>query len=185
MTRVGPFNPHRLQLVAIVVGVSFVGPFFVAHAIGVRINLSPSLPIGLYLETSDLRTRLIEFCPAEPYATFAMERGYRSAGNCPDGGAPLMKPIVAIAGDVVRISADGLAVNGVLVPNTSVQWRDAQGRPMRSWVPGIYRVPPGQIWVASSFNPWSYDSRYFGAVPVSLIRSRLRPFLTFSHSDSQ
>jgi hypothetical protein len=46
------------------------------------------------------------------------------------------------------------------------------------WPYGEYRVTPGFVWVASSYNPWSFDSRYFGSLPVGIIRRRLKPFLT-------
>src|SRR5689334_4135052 len=68
---------------------------------GVRVNASSSLPIGLYRTTSDKSARLIEFCPAEPFASMSASRGYRKKGNCPDGAEPLLKPIVAVPGDIV------------------------------------------------------------------------------------
>ena len=36
--------------------------------------------------------------------SFAAIRGYRDAGNCPDGATPLMKPVVARSGDIVDVS---------------------------------------------------------------------------------
>jgi conjugative transfer signal peptidase TraF len=121
---------------------------------------------------------LIEFCPQEPYGAFAAGRGYRSRGNCPDGAGPLMKPVIASAGDIVDVSKRGIAVNGVILPNTAPKKKDSHDRTMTPWPFGQYRVAPGFVWVASSYNPWSFDSRYFGPIPVGIIRSRLRPFLT-------
>jgi type IV secretory pathway protease TraF len=89
-----------------------------------------------------------------------------------------MKPIVAKAGDIVDLSDRGLTVNDVLLANTVPKTEDSQNRPMQSWKFGQYRVPPGYVWVASSYNPWSLDSRYFGPIPVSIIRRRLKPLLT-------
>src|SRR5260370_23703409 len=79
---------------------------------GVRLNDSPSLPVGPYMVTSDRSADLVEFCPIEPYASLAAERGYRSDGSRPDGGAPLMKPVAAQPGDTVELSSRGLAVSG-------------------------------------------------------------------------
>jgi conjugative transfer signal peptidase TraF len=89
-----------------------------------------------------------------------------------------MKPVIASAGDVVEVSERGIAVNGSMLPNTAPKTNDSQGRPMRPWPFGQYRVASGFVWVASSYNPWSFDSRYFGPIPGSLIRERLKPFLT-------
>jgi conjugative transfer signal peptidase TraF len=177
MTAAGLFDRATGRVIG-VVGVAFAAPFLVAWAAGIRINCSPSLPLGLYRETTDLRAPLIEFCPQEPYASFAAGRGYRSIGNCPDGAGPLMKPVIASAGDLVDISDRGIAVNGLLLANTAPKTKDSQGRPMKPWPCGQYRVPPGFVWVASSYNPWSFDSRYFGPIPVSIMRNRLKPFLT-------
>ena len=158
--------------------VVFVSPFLVAWAGGIRINCSPSLPLGLYQKTTDNRAPLIEFCPQEPYGSFAAARGYRTTGNCPDGADPLMKPVVAATGDIVNVSGSGIAVNAKLLPNTAPKTKDSQGRPMTPWPFGTYRVAPGVVWVASSYNPWSFDSRYFGPIPVRIIRGRMKPLLT-------
>ena len=184
MTTIGLFDRARhfnrlsarrsVGLAAVV----FVTPFFALGMARLRINATPSLPMGLYRETNDGRAALVEFCPQEPYGSFAAARGYRSVGNCPDGAGPLMKPVVASAGDLVELSGRGIAVNGVLLPNTAPRSMDSKGRPMQSWSQGQYRVPAGFVWVASSYNPWSFDSRYFGPIPVGLIRERLKPFLT-------
>lgn len=153
-------------------------PFVALGILGIRINTSPSLPLGLYMVTSDPKAPLVEFCPEEPFASFAAARGYRSQGSCPDGASPLMKPIVARAGDVVRVTESGLNVNGRLLPNTAARRSDTSGRPMRPWPVGTYSVTPGTVWVASYYNPRSFDSRYFGPVAVSSINAHVLPLLT-------
>src|SRR5215469_11900370 len=109
----GRFENRRIGAIARVSAIASIMPLLFLGISGIRISTSPSLPIGLYRITSDEHTALVEFCPAEPYASFAAVRGYRSTGNCPDGASPLMKPVVAIAGDHVRVSRQGLEVNGV------------------------------------------------------------------------
>ena len=161
-----------------IAAVTFVAPFFIVSAAGLRINCSPSLPLGLYKTTTESLAPLIEFCPQEPYGTFAARRGYRSIGNCPDGAGPLMKPVIASAGDTVEVSARGIAVNGLIIANTAPKTKDSRGREMKPWPFGRYAVSPGFVWVASTYNPWSFDSRYFGPIPVGIIRDRLKPFLT-------
>lgn len=155
-----------------------LAPFATLGAFGIRINTSPSLPLGLYMVTSDPKAPLVEFCPAEPYGSLAASRGYRQRGSCPDGASPLMKPIVAQAGDFVSVTESGLIVNGTCLPNTAARTSDTSGRPMRQWPVGTYRVTPGTVWVASSCNPRSFDSRYFGPVAVASITAHLRPLLT-------
>ena len=96
----------RVALTAAIIGIAV---FQLCGWFGLRFNLSPSLPAGIYA-TTRAPAGLIEFCPEEPYASLAVERGYRDGGTCPDGAMPLLKPIVAKAGDVVDVSARGIAV---------------------------------------------------------------------------
>ena len=146
---------------------------------GLRLNDSPSMPTGLYVRTSsESIATLVVFCPAEPFARLSVERGYRSRGNCPDDAEPLAKPIVARPGDIVEIAARGMAVNGRLLPNTAPLVKDTAGRPLAHWPFGRYVVAPGAVWVASSYNSRSFDSRYFGPVDASQVREHVRPLLT-------
>ena len=145
---------------------------------GLRINSSPSLPVGLYFTTGEDRANLAEFCPAEPFGEFAIARGYRESGNCGDGAAPLLKPVVARAADVVELSDRGITVNGRLLQNTAPLSTDTKGRPLSHWQFGRQVVQAGTVWVASSFNPRSFDSRYFGPVQIGAIRHYLQPLLT-------
>ena len=166
---------HRATLVA--AGVVVV-TFQLSDSLGLRINTSPSLPLGLYMATTDSMANLIEFCPAEPFATLAIVRGYRDSGICPDGAAPLLKPVVARSGDVVELSTRGIFVNGALLSNTAPLSNDTKGRPLEPWPLGRYIVASETVWVASSYHPRSFDSRYFGPISTTAIRNRVKAFLT-------
>jgi conjugative transfer signal peptidase TraF len=152
---------------------------------GIRLNLTPSLPRGFYVNSHSPTANLVEFCPQGGAASISLTRQYRAAGACPDGGAPLLKPIVAFPGDEVQVAADGIRVNGVLLPNSAGRFRDHRQRPLDPWPNGAYRVEPGTVWVISSFNSYSFDSRYFGAIPITSIRRRLRPLWTFATEVAQ
>ncbi len=147
---------------------------------GVRFNLTPSLPMGLYVVSSADRAQLVTFCPP-PLAPgdTAFSRGYAARGSCDDGGAPLMKPIVARAGDTVVIDANGIAVNGVILPNSTARAVDSLGRQLPTYSQGMYRVPAGFFWAISSYNPGSVDSRYYGPLSNIRIREFVRPLLTW------
>ena len=164
----------RVAAAAVIIGIAV---FQLCGWFGIRFNLSPSLPAGVYV-TTKAPAGLIEFCPEEPYASLAIERGYRDEGTCRDGAMPLLKPIVAKAGDVVNVSDRGIAVNGSLLLNSAPLRVDTKGRPLPAWRFGSYVVAPGTLWVASSYNPRSFDSRYFGPVPTSAIRDYVHALLT-------
>lgn len=176
--KTGTARSRPLARIAVLAFAGVVIAFQICGWLGIRINTSPSLPLGFYIATSDATDGLIEFCPAEPFASFALSRGYRDRGSCPDGGAPLLKPTVARQGDVVKFSNRGISVNGKLLPNTQPLAKDTKGRSLRAWPFGSYVVQPHAVWVASSYNRRSFDSRYFGPVSTGSIRAHLRPLLT-------
>src|SRR5262249_48781103 len=103
---------------------------------GIRINLTDSLPPGLYLITDDLNAALVEFCPQGIFSAISVRRGYRPGGICPDRKAPLIKPIIARPGDTVVVSDDGISVNGRQLPNTRPRDSDSGGRRLAAWPPG-------------------------------------------------
>jgi conjugative transfer signal peptidase TraF len=156
---------------------SLCGLFAITAIAGIRINTTPSLPIGLYVET-DPQSRLIEFCPSGVAAAISARRGYRGSGDYPDGASPLLKSIVAQSGDVVELSAEGISVNNHLLRNTSPLSWDTEHRPLQHFSFGRYIVGADEVWVASSYNKRSFDSRYYGPVPKIDIRAHLRPLLT-------
>jgi conjugative transfer signal peptidase TraF len=158
-----------------IISLSVIG----AYALGLRINMTRSLPMGLYVITRKADCDLVEFCPDGRAAEESKTRGYRNTGSCPDGGEPLLKPVIAREGDTVEVSAEGIAVNGRLLNNTAALQADRAGRPLKAWSYGSYRVAAGQVWVASTYNYGSYDSRYFGPIHISSIRHCLRPIWTF------
>src|SRR5258708_35554053 len=90
----------------------------------IRFNLTPSLPRGFYITSRSPSANLVEFCPQGAAASISLSRQYRTAGACPDGGAPLLKPAVAFPGDQVQVSTDGIRVNGQLLPNSAGRFRE-------------------------------------------------------------
>jgi len=164
-------TPAGKRIAAVTLGVLSLA-FIIPAVAGIRINESPSLPIGLYV-INDKSGRLVEFCPAEPLASLAMQRAYREPGSCPDGGAPLMKPEVARPGDIVELNASGVAVNGKLLPNSAPLQFDSRGRRLQHWRFGRFKVRQGETWVISSYNPRSFDSRYMGPITNGQIEHHL------------
>lgn len=170
-----------MRLGQLVKGASLVvagllGLFQMFGWLGLRINTSSSLPVGIYIESSD--SDLVEFCPPEPWSSFAAGRGYRSRGVCRDGASPLLKRVVAQPGETVDLSSSGIRVGERLIPNTSPRAKDSKGRKLAPFAFGKHWVEPGTVWVASSHNNRSFDSRYMGPIAVTTIRSHLRPLAT-------
>ena len=163
--------------ISVISWVALFGLFVGCGLGGIRINTTPSLPVGIYVVADD-NSPLIEFCPAGAAGALAARRGYRNAGSCPDGASALLKPIVARAGDVVELTADGIWVNERLIRNTAPLSVDTEHRPLEHYPYGRCVVSQGEVWVASSYNKRSFDSRYYGPVPTRDIRAHLRALLT-------
>jgi conjugative transfer signal peptidase TraF len=144
-----------------------------------RINTSASLPRGLYrlVAPALVRSSIVLFCPPPAAARLARDRGYLPPGRCPEGVQPLGKMILALPGDSVEISSRGLAVDGVAIPGSQPRLADSAGRPLSPAPFGAYRLGPRQVWVYAP-HPRSFDSRYFGPVPDSLLLGTLKPVCT-------
>ena len=168
----------RLRMPLALCGATAFAAFATCQSLGVRLNTTGSLPIGLYRVSRATDANLVEFCPPEPFSEISVSRSYRTAGICPDGDNPLLKPIVARQGDIVQLSEFGIVVNGVLLRNTAPRPVDSKGRFLPHFPFGTYQVSAGTVWVASSYHPLSFDSRYFGPIPVGEIREHLKALLT-------
>lgn len=174
----------RREKIRIVVGVATaaalcVGGVALAHADGFWINTTDSMPVGLWRQSASHLARrgdVVLLClPLTPVTQIGWARGYIAAGSCPTGQEILLKPIAAMSGDEVDVTRERISVNGTEIPNSGQLARDSEGRPMPAYPAGAYRVPASQLWLVSPHNPRSFDSRYFGPVPASLVRSTVRP----------
>jgi conjugative transfer signal peptidase TraF len=173
-------NRRRLATVILVAPIACVALILLAGVFGLRLNTTASVPMGLYRLTDKDHGSYVTFCPVGTDALLMNERGYRPRGiGCRDGFEPLVKPVAAKAGDVVNVGFYGISVNGNLLRNTAAKKQDTQHRLLPILARGNHPVMPGTIWVLSTYNANSYDSRYFGAVSVERIISYAKPIWTF------
>ena len=128
---------------------------------------------------------LVLLCLPPRVATFGRSRRYLPGGNCPGGMAPVGKPVFAVGGDTVVVSAGILARNGVPVPASRALAVDAAGRPLTSLPDGTYPALRGNLRVLATRSPRSWDSRYFGPVPASGVRGILHPLWVIAGSSGR
>ncbi len=172
----------RRRGLAILVGgvVAMATPAAFGGLGGLRINLTPSEPIGLWRIEAVGRPvalgDLVFVCPPPGRITaFGLDRGYFRQGSCPGGAGPLIKTVIALADAHIAIS-DVVMVDGVAVLHSRPSPRDGAGRALSAWS-GVV-VPGGSVFLHSPFAG-SYDSRYFGPVPEAGLLGLARPVLTF------
>lgn len=147
---------------------------------GLRINMTPSYPRGLWriemLDRPVTTGDLVFICPPDTAAfEGAFDRGYIRRGLCAGGLGPLIKTVAAIGGQQVDV-ADQVSIDGHLLPRSIVHHTDAAGRPLSPFAGGV--IPAGELFLHSEFAG-SYDSRYFGPIPASGVLGLARPILTF------
>jgi conjugative transfer signal peptidase TraF len=148
---------------------------------GLRINLTTSLPFGLYqvVREQPRRGAIVLACLPRPIAVFAHARGYVPRGGpCPEQTVPVGKMVLAAAGDTVTVTESGdLLLNGTLVRNARRRARDRLGCLLPQLPIGEYGLGRQELWLLAP-SASSFDSRYFGPVRSTAVRTVVRPVWT-------
>lgn len=146
---------------------------------GLRFNSTNSCPVGFWVlvrltpNTGDL----VFVCPPDrEISQEALRRGYFERGLCPGGYKPLVKRLVATAGDTIRVVGDTIVINGI--DQGKIKTKDAQGRHLEAFTDYI-RLTGDNGWFMSEYNDYSFDSRYFGPIPITSIQGVAIPILTW------
>lgn len=93
-------------------------------------------------------------------AALAAQRGYLPAH------VPLLKRVGAVSPQRVCIVGRSVHIDSVLV--AAVLPADRMGRPLPSWQQ-CRQLHPGELFLLSTTNPASFDSRYFGPIAASTV----------------
>lgn len=169
-------------LVILTIAVASAAVAYASFASGLRVNLTPSMPIGIYrlehlppggVERGDI----VAVCAPTDAARLGRRRGYLSDGPCPSHTELLLKAVAGVAGDGVTVMR-GVDVDGCLLPDSVPVAFDRAGRRLESWPAGSYRLGRGQVWLYAD-NHRSWDSRYWGPADTADIRARALPLLVF------
>lgn len=156
-----------------------IGLFALGCLGGLRINLTPSYPLGIWrivpLDREIAVGDRVMICPPPTSVfTLARQRGYLRSGLCPEWLSPMIKTVAATQGQRVEI-AGAVSVDDVPLAGSELRAADAEGRGLLRYAGGV--VPPGHIFLHSDFAG-SYDSRYFGPVPATGVLGLARLVLT-------
>jgi conjugative transfer signal peptidase TraF len=162
------------KLVALVVLALVTSFILFGHRLVV--NRTHSLPVGLYYWTAVpiKRGSIVLFKPDQstPLQQLGINRGYEARK------LPLLKRVVALAGDVVSVSSSGVSINGELLPNSAPLFDDEAGRPLAMAQLDHFKLETDQAFLMG-VTPTSWDSRYFGPVPLSRCSGSFAPVLTW------
>ncbi|WP_144224680.1 S26 family signal peptidase [Mesorhizobium amorphae] len=134
-------------------------------------NVSASAPIGLYRVVSGtpLRGDLVVAHPPKFIAGLAAERGYLPTS------VPLVKRVAALPREHVCAFYEAIIIGGEIVARRLRT--DRQGRQL-PWWNGCRALGPEEFFLLGVDSANSFDSRYFGPVPVKNIIGRVVPLWT-------
>ncbi|MGX9181764.1 S26 family signal peptidase [Mesorhizobium sp. BHbdii] len=132
-------------------------------------NASASVPIGLYRikqggtpKVGDLAVVM----PSEALAGLLAERRHLPRG------VPLLKHILARGGQMVCRRGAAIIAHGKIYG--SALERDSRGRPLPAWR-GCHVLAEGEVFLMNWDAADSFDSRYFGPLPITSIVGRAVP----------
>ena len=134
--------------------------------IWLRVNIEPSVPYGVY--------RLHALHAPLTRGTLVWLPVPASVQRWHSRWAPLLKPIAAVAGDVVCVDDDGLHIGTEAYGRV---YTEAGGSRLPQ-ITGCLTVGAGEVFVASK-NARSLDSRYFGPVSIHDITAIATPVLVW------
>lgn len=135
-----------------------------------KVNISPSVPYGLYRITrtavaSDITPGTIVMFPTP--TVIAPLIPYRS----------LLKPVAAGPGGVACVVQQHLYIGSI---DYGIVYDETHGTPLPH-ITGCLVVPPAHIFPASTI-PKSLDGRYYGPLPFTTITGIAQPILTWGQA---
>lgn len=150
---------------------------------GVFINLSDkSMPAGIYIRINERTARgtLAVTCLTPEIAAYGLERGYLKKGRCSTGIEPVMKIVMAMEDDTISIEEGSISINERSVKESRILDEDSNNRPLQKFYSAqTFLLKSDEFWLMSNHKPNSWDSRYWGAVPIE---SRVEPILVINKS---
>lgn len=165
-----------------IVGIAVLSLGAAGYSAGARINTTQSIPVGLYWTSGQpvAKGAYVLFCPPEANVfAIAKARGYIGAGYCPGGYGFMMKRVVAVKGDTVSIADDGVRVNDVLLPLSVPLRMDKAGRVLVRFGSNRFCLDRSNVLLMSDVTGASFDSRYFGPIDRSQIKTVITPVITW------
>lgn len=174
------FNKNRFKTVAVLSGSVFLSVLITAcllYKSGFRYNMTASLPLGIWkidkTFTHIERDDYVWFMPPKEISAFAAERGYLKNDTI-----PMLKLVHGLPGDTYSFFDDVVSINNTVIENAKRRQVDSKGRPMTQIEGGI--VPEGQLFVLTPHSH-SFDSRYFGPIPMANIIGTAQPVMVWQN----
>ncbi len=96
---------------------------------------------------------------------------------------PILKRVIAFSGEKILISYGEIRINDKIIKLPSdIDVQNLLGsdlNPIKFGSPYNYIVPPGELFIMGDNTKDSYDSRYYGGVPITMIIGKAAWILRF------
>ena len=178
----------KLTSIVAVFLISLISVGLLLMVMGFRVNLTESIPIGLYHITNAgaVKNAYVIFCPDDRNAfKQALDRDYIDHGLDCGGYGYLMKKVVAIANDIVSVTPDGVYVNQTLIPYSTPKLTDGMNRLLPQWHVLNYRLKEDEVMTMTSQSEWSFDGRYYGLVRLRQIKGMITPVWVIDRQEKE
>jgi conjugative transfer signal peptidase TraF len=162
----------RSATIAAAVTAAVIGSILAPPPLRLLWNTTASTLIGLYAVTQATPRRgdlLVMRLPRE-MELLAISRGILSPNT------PVLKPIAALAGDLVCRAGLVVRINGRIA--AIARALDHRGRRLPTWR-GCPRLSTAQVFLLAR-HPDSFDSRYYGPLDARLALGIAHPLATFA-----
>ena len=151
---------------------------FLALRAGILLNVTESYPRGIYIKkaVAEKKGDLIVFCPNienEVVQIAKNENIFPPSNTCPGQLPPMLKRIVGVPKDQIKITTNGIKVNGSLIKNSKIKYPYFQ---KNVFVGDNFTLKKNEYWVMSEYSPNSLDSRYMGPIQKKQIKYIVKPY---------
>jgi len=170
--------------IATIAGIAVAAAILIAigEAFGVLIsNTDSAAPAGVYRVVGHQVARgdLVAACLPIAAAQEGLARSYLRTGGCANDAEPVDKIAGALPGDTVEIEPGSVSINGKRIAHSATASHDSGGRSLSHVAWGRREVGANEIWLFGFNDRRSWDSRYFGPIPLANVRGKLAPVLTW------
>ena len=167
----------RILSIAVVSVMILGASLFVKLPVRVIYNPTDSAPKGYYLIVNSVIKKddyVLATLPQEA-KILAAKRQYLPID------IPILKPVVAGYGEHICVKNHQIFINGMVV--ATLLERDSKGRILVPWA-GC-RPLLDELFLLSTYSPYSFDGRYFGPVTREMVIGKAVPLWTFEGNNRE
>lgn len=135
-------------------------------------NDTESMPLGFYVILPDRPVKagdIVTFTPPQELSQLANNRGWTK------GERYWLKEIATVEGDTYTVTDTGIYINDRYIG--TIAEADRQGLSLPQ-LRGTFQVKPGYFLPLATYRPSSFDGRYFGELPLTVIHKHVYPLFT-------